>query len=526
MCGLFAAITNDSDLIRSLNLHLIESAMASRGPDSIARYASDREIFCHSLLSISSSGEHIQPYTDDSLVLLFNGEIYNYRDLAETLSMDCENLTETKVVFEFIKRKGVVKFCEIAIGMFAIIFHDKKSKVTYLCRDYFGQKPLYYHCSENSIFVASQQTYIKAALPTNSVSFDNHELRSAITLGFNNVGRSLFKGVHAVERGQIIEFKECKVTRSFFYTPTTDDEAVSICAQSTFGYTPYLSFSGGIDSSYVAAQFASRKPSNFVPVSLISDQPHNPDRNRIETVAKQLKISPDILVVRDEELARYAEIILNANCDPILDPGAPLSYALLSYVSKDTRIVLGGDGGDEIYFGYSRMIKIQKLLSSVSYLPKRVILILGKLLYGYAIGGFAGICAIKLHMRERANERLVQTLEIDHFLQQVLAKNDIISLLTGVEYRSPLLSYSRLLKAHSTPVPLDTTKSPISLFPYKDKAGFDVYDKFKLVDYLTKNYHSQIQSLELRLGMRFKRLSYVERFRFISVALFIQRLVV
>ena len=117
MCGLFAAITNNSDLIGSLNLQRVEAAMANRGSDSIASYAGDKEIFYHSLLSISSSGKHIQPYANDRFILLLNGEIYNYPELAEILSLDCEKVTETEVVFEFIKQQGVVKFCEIAVGI-------------------------------------------------------------------------------------------------------------------------------------------------------------------------------------------------------------------------------------------------------------------------------------------------------------------------------------------------------------------------------------------------------------------------
>ena len=523
MCGLFAAITNNSDLIGSLNLQRVEAAMANRGSDSIASYAGDKEIFYHSLLSISSSGKHIQPYANDRFILLLNGEIYNYPELAEILSLDCEKVTETEVVFEFIKQQGVVKFCEIAVGMYAIIFHDTQSNITHLCRDYFGQKPLYYYSNNDNLLVASQQTYIKVALPPSSINFNQHELLSAITLGFNNVGCSLFKEIHSVERGEIIEFKECHVTRSFFYTPTSNDERINLYVQGTFGYTPHLSFSGGIDSSYIAAQLALHESSSFAPVSLISDQPQNTDRNRVETVARQLNISPDIIVVREEEIAQSAKIILNANCDPVLDPGGPLSYALLAHVSKKTRIILGGDGGDEIYFGYSRMIKISKVLKRTSFLPEKILRFLSKLLYGYAIGGFKGIRAINLFFRGRANERLVQTLEIDHFLQQVLAKNDIISLLTGMEYRSPLLSYSRLSKTFSRPVPLNSAKDPISLFPYIDKAGFDVYNKFALVNYLTTIYLSQIQSLELRLGVHFESLSCVEKFRFISIALFVKR---
>jgi len=497
--------------------------MASRGPDSLASFANDEALFYHSLLSISSGGEHIQPYADNRCILLFNGEIYNYLDLAKILAIDCDMATETNVVFEFIKQQGIARFCEIAVGMYAIIFHDTQLKITYLCRDYFGQKPLYYYCDNGNLLVASQQTYIKVALPSGSINFDVHELRSAITLGFNNVGRSLFKEIHSVERGQIVAFKEGQITRSNFYTPASDDDEVSLYDRSTFGFTPHLSFSGGIDSSYIAAELALRGSSNFVPISLISDQPQNPDRIRIETVAKQLQISPEILDTTERDIAQSAEAILNANSDPVLDPGAPLSYALLSHVSKKTRIVLGGDGGDEIYFGYSRMIKIHQVLRRASFLPKKMLQVFSKCLYGYAIGGFKGIRAINLFIRERANERLVQTLEIDHFLQQVLAKNDIISLLTGTEYRSPLLSYSRLLRVYANPVPLNNAKEPISLFPYKAKAGFDVYNKFKLVDYLTKIYLTQIQSLEQRLGVRFKTLSCVERFRFISIALFVQR---
>jgi len=523
MCGLFAAITNGDGFSEPLNIIELVAALTNRGPDSLNVHTTADTKFYHSLLSISSGGAHVQPYSDDRHILAFNGEIYNYIELGRLLTLGSENTSETKVVFEFIKERGIVEFCELAIGMFALIFHDTLSKTTYLARDYFGQKPLYYHISDQNLFIASQQTYLKIAVPPDRISIDNHELRSSITLGFSNVGRSLFKEIQPVERGEIIEFKVSKRIQSFFYTPTSNDDEIDLYVRNTFGYTPHLSFSGGIDSSYIAAQLAMRGPLTFVPVALSSDQPENSERNRIDKVANLLNISPEILLTSKESIEESAKVLLNAHSDPVLDPGAPLSYALLSHVSKNTRIVLGGDGGDEIYFGYSRMIKIHEVLRRLSFLPRNIIRVLGKYLYGYAIGGYKGVFAINSFVRERANERLAQTMEIDNFLQQVLAKNDVISLLTGTEYRSPLLSYSRLATVYGNPDPINAAKEPISLFSYTDKAGFDVYDKFNLVEHLADIYQRPIRSLEARLNMRFNKLSTVEKFRFISVSLFLDR---
>ena len=460
MCGIFCS-TFEVDENR------LQSWMSYRGRDGFKSYRSPEGVFLyHSLMSVSSEQKHKQPYESEDVVVSFNGEVYNFPELAEILSSHSNKDVlhdETEVVCNFISRFGLKMFAEHAVGMFAIVMFDRQRKTIEFGRDYFGQKPLYYSIANDNIVVGSQYSYFPKDYLTD---FDLPTIARMIDFGFPLGDRTPLKGVNSCPRGSIARYclneNRLSITK---YQPKTKD-SLGLVARDTFSYVPVVAYSGGIDSVYVADKLANKNGLKLASIGLAESQAE------INVKQKSFEQVPQMLWDFSENDFEKALLELsNANIDPVLDPGATVFQHLMACCAGQTRVVFGGDGGDELFYGYGRMKVLYGIQRKLRAVPD---MILGKILlfvYLFAVSRrpLAALKSCCVKLQRRAGETWAQTLELDHFFQTVMRKSDSVSLLNEIEYRCPILE-------EYTPADGDPTvlqyKQKLNLTGKSQKIGF------------------------------------------------------
>lgn len=359
MCGIFLS----NDVCDESELH---RWMKFRGSDSISRVnCSDGITLHHSLMSVSSAGDHVQPIQAKDCLISYNGEIYNYLQLAQELSVDhrieISTLSETEVVAMYIEKKGLLAFATRASGMWAVVCYNSKSKKVTFGRDYYGQKPLYYSLDSGAISVGSQYSYFKS-VGKNDV--DEDALECSRVFGFLTSERTPLVGVLNVQRGSVFEYDIQKKSLSKFLYCRSAKDSEGLAYSTVHGFRPVVAFSGGVDSSYVADCTSKLVDYDIVGVATPECE------DEIYSSAALLRLSPPhVIPFEDKDYETAVRSLCGWLVDPVFDPGSPVFLHLMKYCSLSTRVVLGGDGGDEIFFGYSRMRKLSKIEFVMSCIP-------------------------------------------------------------------------------------------------------------------------------------------------------------
>ena len=159
MCGIFCIIKSKISKNNVKKYDEVLSKLRHRGPDNSSSWSSDRIYLGHTRLSIVGVGENSnQPYQFDNLLLVYNGEIFNYLELRDQLKQEgytFQTESDTEVVIKYYHKYGVEAFSKFN-GMWTIVIYDTKSDVTVVCRDRFGQKPLFFSAENGEIVFASE----------------------------------------------------------------------------------------------------------------------------------------------------------------------------------------------------------------------------------------------------------------------------------------------------------------------------------------------------------------------------------
>lgn len=366
MCGIFAYAGN-----KKINIEASLSELAHRGPDHTGSFADQNVTLGHCRLSIIDTDERSnQPMTSASgcLTIVFNGEIYNYAELRDSLigeGLTFRTKGDTEVILNGYEHHGI-KFFDRLRGMWAFVIYDHKKNTLVAARDPFGIKPLYYGHFGESIYFTSEIRALKKIVPL--------EPNPAAYPAFYNLGYFLapetpYKNVWKLHPGEILEYDLAKkklisagrVSR-FIANPipaiNSYEEAVDymdhILAESVKAH--YVSdvpvsilLSGGTDSSLIAAlsKKIGKKPIAYH-VSIADSQ----DTFYAEAIAKHLDI--------DLVIAPLTQAALVAQYDKVWDildePTGDISIIPTSLVFEKVKgkVVLSGEGGDELFSGYLR----------------------------------------------------------------------------------------------------------------------------------------------------------------------------
>lgn len=364
MCGIAGfvdkTIKNKKKVIKDM-----AERIKYRGPDGEGYFIDDEVALAHRRLAIIdlSSGGQPQYNEDNSLVIVFNGEIYNFVELKEELikaGHKFRNKSDTEVIIHGYEEWGT-EVTKHLRGMFAFAIWDTKQKTLFIARDGFGIKPLYYAKFGSSFMFASE---IKAFLdhPKFKKELNKEILSSYLCFNSTPTEETFFKGVYRVEPGYQILYKNGKINKMRFFKLEFDetnedmDTIVKRIRKAMASSVKYHQISdvevgsflsSGIDSSYLVSL---ARPDKTFTVGY--DNPKYDEIKYAKDLADKLGIENKSKKITKEEYMKAFPNIMYHMDEPLADPSAIALYFVAEIASKDVKVVTSGEGADELFGGY------------------------------------------------------------------------------------------------------------------------------------------------------------------------------
>ena len=368
MCG-FVGFTNT---IGEMNCESILDKMMNRiihrGPDSSGKFLNKDIAIGFRRLSIIDISEGNQPMFNEnnSLVLVFNGEIYNYKYLRAELS-SCGHIFKTDSDSETLLH-GYEQWKEHLVehlrGMYSFVIYDIENKSLYAARDIFGIKPFYYTEMEDSFIFGSE---IKAFLehPKFKKELNEEALGHYLSFQYSPCEETFFKNVYKLPPAHYLILKERKLTKVRYWKPNFDSTQYnadshsirienvmqeSVKAHKIADVEVGSFLSGGIDSSYIA-KLANVKKTFTVGF----DTPYGIKYNEIgyaKEFAKAIGVENISKTITPEEFWNSLPKIQYHMDEPLADPSAVALYFVSRLASESVKVVMSGEGADELFGGY------------------------------------------------------------------------------------------------------------------------------------------------------------------------------
>ncbi len=379
MCGLVALIAQQQDLShRASVLQEMLSRIAHRGPDGDGvHHVPGQALFGHRRLAVIDIEHGAQPMCsqDGRYTLVYNGEIYNYIELSRELEQEgvvLSTSSDTEVLLQLLIRRGSDVLHDLN-GMFSFVFHDRKENWWLAARDHFGIKPLYYAQTGSELVFASE---IKAVLahPDILPSRDERSLQQYLALQFCLDDRTLFKGIRKVRPGHYLVGRGSQIEQDVSYWDTNyqvdhyhteawfEDElrsllqdSIRLQMRSDVPVGAYLS--GGIDSSLVSA-LASQHLDKPMPLfhGRFAEGPQYDESDYARVLAEYAGGRYHEVVPTAAEFVDQLPKLIYALDEPLAGPGLFPQFAASRLAAEHVTVVLGGQGGDEIFGGYARYL--------------------------------------------------------------------------------------------------------------------------------------------------------------------------
>ena len=364
MCGFVGFIGNEQE--KEVILRKMMDKIIYRGPDSGGIYLDENIGLGFRRLSIIDLSDGAQPiYNEDNTkVIVFNGEIYNYQEIRKEL-IEKGHVFKTKTDTEVLLH-GYEEFKEKILdklrGMFSFAIWDINEKELFIARDFFGIKPMYYTNIDNKLIFGSE---IKSILehPNVKKELNMSALQNYLSFQYSVPNETFFKGINCLPPAHYLKFKGGKLSINRYWEPRfeinekleleeTIDKIDSIFKNSVEAHKISdvevgCFLSSGVDSSYVASQFAGQK--SFT-VGFDYDK-----YNEIEyakELSKTVGLEHHYKSISDDE---YWEIIPKIQYymdQPHADPSCVALYFVSKIASEHVKVVLSGEGADELFGGY------------------------------------------------------------------------------------------------------------------------------------------------------------------------------
>lgn len=357
MCAIFGIIGSyDNNKARDNFM-----ALAHRGEDDFAFLANENYFFGIHRLAITSFGREIdQPFTDNNYIVVFNGEIYNYKELA--LTLDIDTCSEAKVILESYKLWGD-SFVEKINGMYAIAIYDG-SKLK-LFRDNAGKKPIFYSLQNGTLWFASEIKAIR-----NDLKADKKAILPYLSFQTTLAPNTFYNNIFSLPSGSFMTFENSKITIKSHFSPlnskiiytnskdaadTAKDALVeAVSKRIPENHIPWGALlSGGIDSSLVAAMASINNKIDTFCIGYEERFASYDERGYASKVAKHTGSNHHETLMTKEKFFDALNEVEDILDQPLGDPASiPLFVLLKDVKGYDKRVVLTGDGSDELFLGY------------------------------------------------------------------------------------------------------------------------------------------------------------------------------
>jgi len=372
MCG-FVAILQDAPNVDVIAAEAALNTIKHRGPDEMGEWREDSVVLLHRRLTIIdlSTGQQPMQSSNGRFVIVFNGEIYNFKDLREELrgkGIQFKTNSDTEVLLEGFAHWGH-EIVNRLNGMFAFVIWDRQKRAVFGARDRLGIKPLTWSIFKGSLIVSSTLEPFSALDGFGQV--DLVAVRDLLTFDYIPSPRSILSGVYKLEPGCRFQWQLGDRTPLVerYWTPPGPDEKVEVPTEDVLerllqevvkrqmiSDVPIGVFlSGGIDSSLMVALMArvSQKPVRSFSIAFKDAEA---DESSIAAlVARQF--GTDHTVLPAEDLGPYELVELLRSLDePFADPALVPTYVLAKMTAGHVKVALSGDGGDEVFGGYPKYL--------------------------------------------------------------------------------------------------------------------------------------------------------------------------
>ncbi|WP_201546795.1 asparagine synthase (glutamine-hydrolyzing) [Psychrobacter immobilis] len=397
MCGLLGIV----DYKKSINASLFNEMLNSlkhRGPDdegvevfsldSCSTFLGHRRL---SIIDISSNGH--QPMLYEHLAIIYNGEVYNFKDIRQDLISEgysFDSNSDTEVILKSYHFWGI-DCVERFRGMFAFAIYDSEQQEIIIFRDRAGVKPLYYSQTDNALMFSSELKPLMK-YPDFNKEIDFEAVSSYLQFGYIHAPKTIFKTVQKLLPGYYLKYdigskvlvKERYWNINDFYENQVAREDIAEELEATIieafnlrmiADVPVGVFlSGGIDSSLVAAivQKYSKIPINTFTIGF-EDEKYD-ESNYAKEIAKYLGTNHTELICNKEDALAIITKLPKIFDEPFADSSAIPTVLVSELAKKQVSVVLSGDGGDELFCGYPSYVLMEKRFKLLSKVPFRKIL--------------------------------------------------------------------------------------------------------------------------------------------------------
>lgn len=485
MCGIFGYFDLKGSRLHDSQLTQMGHVIRYRGPDGQGIYHDPFEAVAlgNQRLAILDVEHGQQPFISDdgNVIVVQNGEIFNHVELAEELERKgykCKTHCDTEVILGLYLLEGINGLKKLN-GMFAIAIYDRACRKLFLFRDRVGEKPLYYHATKSRIVFASE---IKAILEvSNSPKLNDKALEQYLAFNYVPSPLTMFEGIYHVEPGSYLEVDPHGIRSVSWWDLSTieprkkteeewiDDfniclnEAVRLRLRSDVPFGAFLS--GGVDSSTVVGLMSRHMERPVKTYSIGFDDPRFDESPFALEAARLFATEHHGEIVDPKMLHLWPEVIYH--CDqPHGDVSFMPTLKVAQLAAKDVKMVLTGDGADELFAGYdkySNLFSTEAATLTQSGFEKK---------FSQALSLFSNSGLNKLLKRGVSSENVIadrlsqeyekvsgwdfinQALYVDTKLLlsgNNLVKPDRMGMAASIENRAPFLDYQMIELAFSMP---------------------------------------------------------------------------
>ena len=412
MCGIAGIWNKDGTGIDDNELDVLVNSLSHRGPDSNGKWINKNLGLAHTRLKIIDLSDSAnQPFTDGGDVLVFNGEIFNYKKIKDKLSDEYNYKTksDTEVLY-FALQKWGENCLNIIDGQFAFAYYNKKENSLLIARDHVGICPLYISNDQNKFIFSSE---IKPILNLKKSTIDKQGIIDYFSFRYNiQNGHTLFSNIKRfhpahytkidLNNHKIIEkrywrlsFQENdydNIDLQDYFNKILDNE---INKQTISDVPLGMYLSGGIDSGALLHGFS--KYISPINTFTIGFSESDGDFQRVNNLHRKLNFNKNIIPFNIDLMRDIEDIVFSLE-EPFGDLIISANYVLSKFASKHVKVVLSGEGGDEAFFGYDhqraflRMFNYSKnplanylMKFSLNILPAKVIALANNYPGGFSI---------------------------------------------------------------------------------------------------------------------------------------------
>lgn len=374
MCGINGVYVADGTA--SADRMLVEAMTQSvvhRGPDGAGIYCDNLVVLGHRRLSIIDLDGGDQPiYNEDkTIAIVFNGEIYNYKELRQDLIKQGHKFateSDTEVIVHLYEERGTECLRDLN-GMFAFALWDQQKQRLFIARDRFGEKPLYYHYYNGKLIFGSE---LKSLVCSQDIrkEIDLSSLDDYLAYGYVPSPRSIIRNVRKLPAAHYLVLENGNLREQRYWQPeiTSDDheldesialekleyllrDSVSLRLRSDVPVAAFLS--GGIDSSLIVALAAQESSTKLTTFSVgFTEQDFN-ELGYAKLVADRYNTNHNEILLSDLDVTVFPRLVDHFD-EPFADPSAIPTYFVTREAAKQVKVCLSGDGGDELFCGYRR----------------------------------------------------------------------------------------------------------------------------------------------------------------------------